>query len=76
MGYVYDIGVQPKHLIQIADNTATVPALESDNQLLCKAFPKWSSWAGSIVTVDKRSVFRMKKSKTDSGQYQPCDNQP
>ena len=45
-------------------------ALESDNQLLCNGFLKWS-WAGLIVRVDKCSVFGIKKSKTESVQYQP-----
>ena len=72
MGYVYDGGIQPKHWIPFADNTAIVSALENDNQLLCNDFLKWSSWAGLIVRVNKCSVFGMKKSKTESVQYQPC----
>ena len=70
MGYVYDGGVQPKHWMQFADDAAIATALESDNQLLCNNFLKWSSWAGLIVRVDKCSVFGIKKSKTESIQYQ------
>ena len=70
MGYVYDGGVQPKHWMQFIDDAAIVTALESDNQLLCNNFLKWSSWAGLIVRVDKCSVFGIKKSKTESIQYQ------
>ena len=52
-------------------------ALESDNQLLCNSFLKWSSWAGLIVRVDKCRVFGMKKSKAESIQYQSLrHNQP
>ena len=71
MDYVYDGGVQLKHWMQFADDTAIVTALENDNQLVCNCFLKWSSWAGLIVRVDKCSVFGMKKSKTESVQYQP-----
>ena len=55
----------------LADDTAIVTALESDNQLLCNGFLKWSSWAGLIVRADKWSVLRMKMSKTESVQCQP-----
>ena len=70
MTYVYNGGVQPKHWMQFADDAAIVTALESDNQLLCINFLKWSSWAGLIVRLDKCSVFGIKKSKTESIQYQ------
>ena len=31
MGYVYDGGIQPKHWMQFAYDTAIVTALDSDN---------------------------------------------
>ena len=70
MGCFYDGSVQPKHWMTFADDATIVAALESNNQLLCNGFLKWSSWAGLIVRVDKCSVFGMKKSKTESINYQ------
>ena len=70
MGCFYDGSVQPKHWMIFADDATIVAALESNNQLLCNGFLKWSSWAGLIVRVDKCSVFGMKKSKTESINYQ------
>ena len=40
MGYIYNGGVQPKHLAQFADETAIVTAFESENQLICNSFLK------------------------------------
>ena len=63
--------MSPKHWFQFADNTAIVTALERDNQLLCNAFLKWSTWADLIIRVDKCRTFSMKKSKTKSIQLEP-----
>ena len=71
MGYVYKDCLYPKHWFQFADDTAIVSALESDNQLLCNAYLKWSTWADLIIRVDKCHVFGMKKTKTKSVQYKP-----
>ena len=61
-----------KHWMQFADDTALVTSLESDNQYLCNAFVKWSTWAGLIIKVSKCHVFGMKKVKIDIIQYKPC----
>ena len=71
MGYVYDYALAPKHWMQFADDTALVTALESDNQYLCNAFVKWSTWAGLVIKVSKCHVFGMKKVKTDITQCKP-----
>ena len=71
IGYVYEGCLSPKHWLQFADDTALVTALENDNQYLCNAFVKWSTWADLIIRVDKRHVFWMKKVKTDVIHYQP-----
>ena len=63
MGYVYNGALSPKHWFQFADDTAIVTALERDNQLLCNAFLKWSTWADVIIRVDKCHIFGIKKSK-------------
>ena len=69
MGYVYNGALQPKHWFQFAGNTAIATALERDNQLLCNAFRKWSTWADLIILVDKCHTYSM-KSKTKSIQFQ------
>ena len=56
---------------KFADDTAIVTALEQDNQLLCNAFTKWSSWADLSIRVEKCHTFGIKKSSTASVQYQP-----
>ena len=71
IGYVYDSTLAPKHQMQFADDTALLMSLESDNQYLCNAFVKWSTWAGLIIKVSKCHVFGMKKVKTDIIQYKP-----
>ena len=71
MGCVYDGGVQPTHWMQCGEDIAIATALESDNQLLYNGFLQWSSWTELIVRVDKCSVFGMRKSKSESVQYQP-----
>ena len=71
IGYVYDYAPAPKHWMQFADDTALVTALESDNQYLCNAFVKWSTWAGLVIKLGKCHVFGMKKVKTDITQYKP-----
>ena len=58
--------------MQFADDTALVTSLESDNQYLCNAFVKWSTWAGLIFKVSKCHVLGMKKVKADMIQYKPC----
>ena len=63
IGYVYNGALSPKHWFQFADDTAIVTALERDNQLLCNAFLKWSTWADVIIRVDKCHIFGIKKSK-------------
>ena len=74
MGYAYDGTLASKHWMQFADDTELVTSLESDNQYLCNAFVKWSSYASSyaglIVKVTKCHVFGIKKVKTDIIQYQ------
>ena len=70
MGCVYDGGVQPTHWMQCGEDIIIATALESDNQLLYNGFLKWTSWTELIVTVDKCSVFGMRKSKSESVQYQ------
>ena len=57
--------------MQFADDTALLMSLESDNQYLCNAFVKWSTWAGLIIKVSKCHVLDMKKVKTDIIQYKP-----
>ena len=69
MGYVYNGALQPKHWFQFAGNTAIATALERDNQLLCNAFRKWSTWADLIILVDKCHTYSM-KSKRKSIQFQ------
>ena len=69
MGYVYNGALQPKHWFQFAGNTTIATALERDNQLLCNAFRKWSTWADLIILVDKCHTYSM-KSKTKSIQFQ------
>ena len=71
LGYVHDNTITPKHWFQLADDTAIVTALESDNQLLVNVFSKWSQWADLKVRVDKCHVFGMKKEKTEAKQYLP-----
>ena len=71
IGYIYDGCIPPKHWLQLADDTAIVTALKSDNQHLVKAFTKWSSWADLVIRVDKCSTFGIKKIRTDSTQYEP-----
>ena len=71
MGYAYHGALSPKHWFQFLDDTAIVTALERDNQLLCNAFLKWSSWADLIIRINKSHTFSMKKSKTKSIQFQP-----
>ena len=70
MGYMNHGALSPKHWFQFADDTAIVTALERDNQLLCNAFLKWSTWADLIIRVDKCHTSSMKKSKTKSIQFQ------
>ena len=70
LGYVYDISSNPRHWFQFADDTAIVTALESDNQILCNVFSKWSRWA-NLIRVDKCHTFGMKKTSTASSQYKP-----
>ena len=57
--------------MQFADDMALVTALESNNQYLCNAFVKWSTWAGLVIKVSKCHVFGMKKVKTYITQYKP-----
>ena len=71
MGYVYGGALSPKHFMQFADDTALVTSPESDNQYLCNASVKWSSWEGLILKVNKCHVFDMKKVKIDIIQYAP-----
>ena len=59
---MYDGCLPPKHWLQFAD-TAIVTTLKSDNQHLVNAFTKCPSWAGSIIRVDKCSIFGIKKVK-------------
>ena len=63
--------LSPKHWFQFADDTTIVTVLERDNQLLCNAFLKWSTWADLIIHDDKCHTFGMKKSKTKSVQFKP-----
>ena len=71
MGYVYDGTFAPKHWMQFADDMALETSLESDNQYLCNAFIKWSTWSGLIIKVSKCHMFGVKKVKTDIIQYKP-----
>ena len=71
LGYVYSHGVLPRHWFQFADDTAIVSALEEDNQLLCNAFNKWTTWGDLIIRIDKCHTFGVKKSATSSVQYYP-----
>ena len=57
--------------LNTGSHLAIVTALERDNQLLCNAFLKWSTWADLIIRVDKCHTFGMKKSKTKSVQFKP-----
>ena len=69
--YLYHEALRPKHWFQFADDTAIVTALEQDNQLLCNAFTKWSSWADLRIRVKKsHTLFGINKSSTASVQYQ------
>ena len=43
IGYIYDGCIPPTHWLQFADDTATITALESDNQHFVNTFRKWSS---------------------------------
>ena len=72
MGYVYDGTLASKQCMQFADDKALVTSFESNNQCLCNAFVKWSTWAGLISKVSKCHVFGMKKVKIDIIQYKPC----
>ena len=72
MGYVYDGKLAHTHWMQFAGDIALVTSLEQDNQYLCNAFVKWSTWAGLIIKVSKCHVFGMKKVKIDIIQYKPC----
>ena len=71
LGYVSSEGTRPRHWFQFADDTAIVSALEEDNQYLCNAFSKWTTWADLTIRVDKCHTFGLKKSKTSSVQYYP-----
>ena len=71
MGYVYDGSLASKDWMQFTDDTALVMSLELDNQCLCNAFVKWSTWTGLIIKVSKCHLFCMKKVKTDIVQYKP-----
>ena len=63
--------MSPRHWFQIADETAIVTVLESDNQLLLNLFTKWANWAGLTIQVEKRPTFGMRKTRTESKQYNP-----
>ena len=71
MGYVYQGCLSPKHWFQFAEDTAIVTALEKDNQLLCNAFIKWTTWANLIIRVDKCHTFGIRKTKRKSDMFQP-----
>ena len=71
MGYVCDGKLAHTHWMQFAEDIALVTSLEQDNQYLCNAFVKWSTWAGLIIKVSKCHVFGMKKVKTAIIQYKP-----
>ena len=64
MGYVYQGYLSPKHWFQFVDYTATVTALEKDNQLICNVFIKWTTWADLIIRVDKCHAFGIEKNKS------------
>ena len=61
MGYVAEKTISSRHWFQFADDTATVTALEEDNQRLFNLFTKWSSWADLEIWVDKCHRLGVKK---------------
>ncbi len=71
LGYVNDISLNPRHWFQFADDAAIISAHNEDNQLLCNAFSKWSSWADLYIRVNKCHTFGIKKSGSKAVQYKP-----
>ena len=71
LGYVYQGCLTPKHWFQFADDTAIVTSSESDNQLLCNVFLKWSTWADLIIKIGKCETFGIKKVRSKSMQFLP-----
>ena len=71
LGYVNDISLNPRHWFQFADDAAIISAHNEDNQLLCNAFSKWSSWADLYIRVNKCHTFGIKKFGTKAVQYKP-----
>ena len=60
-----------KTLVTIADDTAIINVLESDNQYLLNLFTKWCSWSDLIVKISKCVTFGTKKSSTPAVQFEP-----
>ena len=71
LGYCYDIYSNPRQWLQFADDTALVTSIESDNQLLLNLFTKWTIWADLPIRIDKCHTFGVKKSATESYQFEP-----
>ena len=71
LGYVNDVSLRPRHWFQFADDAAIISAHNEDNQLLCNAFSKWSSWADLYIRVNKCHTFGMKKFASRVVQYPP-----
>ena len=67
LGYVNDVSLRPRHWSQFADDAAIISAHNEDNQLLCNAFSKWSSWADLYIGVNKCHTFGIKKTWIKSG---------
>ena len=71
LGYVNDVSLRPRHWFQFADDAAIISAHNEDNQLLCNAFSKWSSWADLYIRVNKCHTFGIKKFGSRAVQYPP-----
>ena len=71
LGFCYDIYSNPRQWLQFADDTALITSIESDNQLLLNLFTKWTIWADLPIRIDKCHAFGIKKTATESMQFEP-----
>ena len=51
-------------------NAAVISGLESENEILLNLFSRWCSWTDMNNRVDKCHSFGIKKSGTNSKQFQ------
>ena len=71
LGFKYFQFLIPKHWMQFADDAVAISGQEYEKQILLNAFGRWCAWSEMLIRVDKCHTFGIKKTATESKQYEP-----